>query len=136
MIQRLNERGKPVRLPKPCKECGALGHTRFTCSRRPNKTLRASKPMRKIGKVTKKWLQVRDKWLEVNKAEYYVCFYCPRIMTRSQLTLDHKLSRSRHPELRYDWHNLVPCCTPCNEAKGSLDADEYIEKLRRDNVEH
>jgi 5-methylcytosine-specific restriction endonuclease McrA len=86
--------------------------------------------MKKRGPVTKKWIETRDKWLEQNKAEYYICHYCPTRMTRSQLTLDHYKSRGRHPELRFSLKNLVPCCAPCNTAKGSLSGDEYIQRLK------
>lgn len=51
-------------------------------------------------------------------------------MTRTQLTLDHKLSRSRHPELRFVLSNLVPCCMSCNTDKGSRSSEEYLEIIR------
>lgn len=115
---------------KVCKGCGRTGHSKFNCPFRPHKTLNATKRMKKVGKHFKKWVEVRAKWLEQNKAEYYVCHYCPRVMTRSQLTLDHYKSRGRHPELRYALKNLVPCCAPCNQAKGSLSGDQYIAKRK------
>jgi 5-methylcytosine-specific restriction endonuclease McrA len=119
-------------VPKGCKYCGRAGHFEFACHAKPRKPLQAKQPMKTGGKHLKKWIQTRNQWLEQNKAEYYVCFYCPRVMTRSQLTLDHMESRSRHPELRYVLSNLVPCCNPCNQAKGSLSADEYIQKLKKE----
>lgn len=86
--------------------------------------------MKKVGKVTRKWLETRDKWLEQNKAPYYFCYYCNKMMTRTELTLDHYESRGRRPDLRFSLKNLVPCCAPCNAEKGSLSGDEYLEKIR------
>ncbi len=83
--------------------------------------------IRKIGKQGKKWLATREKWFIQNKAAYYWCFYCNKQLTKSQLTLDHKLSRSRHPELRYALNNLVPCCYTCNYKKGSRSAEEFMD---------
>jgi 5-methylcytosine-specific restriction endonuclease McrA len=125
-----------------CGYCEEEGHSAFNCRRMPRKRLvsrtqlRPKKHMNKMGKVTKKWFDVRDKWLEQNKAEFYVCHYCPTVMTRSQLTLDHYKSRGRHPELRYVLKNLVPCCSPCNTDKGSRDGDEYIELLKERKREY
>lgn len=101
-------------------------------------TLKRGKPMRKMGKVGKKWLETRDRWFEAgNKAPYYKCYICGKLLTRSQLTLDHIKSRSRHPELRYVLKNLAPCCWDCNTAKGSLDIEEYLATLdKQKEIEH
>ena len=109
-----------------CKFCGLTGHFEFSCRSKPHKALKAKTRMKKTGKHFDMWIATRRKWLEQNKAEYYVCHYCPQVMTKSQLTLDHFKSRGRHPELRYVLKNLVPCCAPCNTDKGSRDGDEYL----------
>lgn len=121
----------PMPKVKRCTFCDGLGHYSFTCSRKPRKSLGTKKTMRKAGKYYKKWTEVRDKWLEKNKAEYYVCYIpgCSKIMTRSQLTLDHIKSRSRYPELRYVLKNLAPCCARHNQDKGSLSLEEYLRKI-------
>lgn len=126
------------RPPRPCKYCGVAGtHFEFACFKRPKKTERRvsykagkiietrRKPINQKGKHFKLWMAAREKWFEQNKAEYYWCHYCSKQMTRSQLTLDHMQSRSRHPELRYVLSNLVPCCAADNYAKGSRSHDEY-----------
>lgn len=51
-------------------------------------------------------------------------------MTKSEMTLDHKLSRGRHPELRYELSNLAPCCPFHNGDKGSLDLEQYLAKRK------
>lgn len=106
----------------PCKECGSAWHTRMYHKSKP---LVASKSIRKIGPVTKKWLKTKELWFERNKQPYYACDYCGKIMTRTQLTLDHVKSRSKHPELRFRLDNLVPACWSCNTEKGSTDAGVF-----------
>ncbi len=87
-------------------------------------------PLKRVGKITKKWIETKAKWFEINKAAYYFCYICGKSMTRSQLTLDHIQSRSRHPELRFVLSNLAPCCWDCNTAKGSLSLEQYMEKIK------
>lgn len=111
-----------------CKHCGQTGHFQFACRMKPRKPLVAKKPLKKRGKQASKWLATKEKWLEQNKAPYYFCWICNRMLTRSQLTLDHVKSRSRHPELRYSLKNLKPCCWDCNIEKGSR---EYDPETRR-----
>lgn len=129
---------KPIEtkaVPKPviCKHCEREGHTKAFCGQRPprevmekrREALKAKKRPNPKGKQYKKWLETKDNWFATNKAPYYFCHYCGKLMTRSQLTLDHKIPRSRAPELRYAKKNLVPCCFTCNSLKGSIDHDSY-----------
>jgi len=117
---------KLIRMQSSCRYCLKTGHTAFYCPSRPRKPLQAKKPMRKRGKHFKQWMETRDKWLEQNKAPYHFCYICNKMMTRTQLTLDHIKSRARHPELRYKLSNLAPCCAPCNTAKGSRSLEEFL----------
>jgi len=78
--------------------------------------------MRKIGKYGRKWLNTRRLWFKENPANFYVCYYCGKVMPQNETTLDHKKSRSRHPELRFELSNLVPSCYWCNYKKGSNDS--------------
>lgn len=83
----------------------------------------------------------RKRWLFHNKPTdgYWYCTYCSKPLTTDKdmlamgverLTLDHYHTRSRHPELRYDIKNLVPSCFRCNYAKGSIDGDDYVKKIK------
>lgn len=76
-----------------------------------------------IGKIGRKWIQVRDQWFEDNppKADYYVCGICGYPVHREDTVLDHIKSRGRHPELRFDPTNLQPAHFICNQEKGSKD---------------
>src|SRR6201998_1291004 len=52
----------------------------------------------------------------------YTCQYCHRVMPSGELTLDHVIPRSRAGETA--WENLVACCHPCNNRKGSRTPEE------------
>src|SRR3974390_2481526 len=55
------------------------------------------------------------------------CQYCHRALPSAELTLDHVVPRSRAGESA--WENLVACCHPCNNRKGSRTPDEAGMKL-------
>lgn len=90
-------------------------------------------PIAKQGKHAKQWLVTRATWLRKNPApirgQYWECYlqiheWCPKLIDISQLTLDHVVSRSRDPSLRYTLSNLRPACYYCNDLKGSRSLDE------------
>lgn len=85
--------------------------------------------MRQQGKVGREWARVRAKWLRDHPKEWYYCALrispqCPGAVRREEVTLDHIISRSRRPDLRFDPDNLQPACNPCNMLKGSRSMDE------------
>jgi len=59
----------------------------------------------------------------------YTCQYCHRTFSTNELTLDHVSPRSRAGETT--WENLVACCHPCNNRKGSRTPDEAGMRLAR-----
>ncbi len=59
----------------------------------------------------------------------YTCQYCQRVLSASELTLDHVIPRSRHGET--SWENLVACCNACNNHKGSRTPEEAGMSLAR-----
>jgi 5-methylcytosine-specific restriction endonuclease McrA len=59
----------------------------------------------------------------------YTCQYCHRPLPSGELTLDHVQPRSRGGGST--WENLVACCHPCNNRKGSRTPDEASMKLAR-----
>ncbi|HLJ48716.1 MAG TPA: HNH endonuclease [Bryobacteraceae bacterium] len=59
----------------------------------------------------------------------YTCQYCHRTLPSAELTLDHVVPRSRAGETT--WENLVACCHPCNNRKGSRTPEEAGMKLAR-----
>ncbi len=59
----------------------------------------------------------------------YTCQYCHKSLPSGELTLDHVVPRSRAGETT--WENLVACCHPCNNRKGSRTPEEAGMKLAR-----
>jgi len=59
----------------------------------------------------------------------YTCQYCLRTFNSAELTLDHVMPRSRSGETT--WENLVACCHPCNNRKGSRTPEEAGMRLAR-----
>ena len=95
-----------------CVTCGSTEHTAFYCPKKPRK------PLPRSGKISRQWNSTRQKWIRDNP-EPWACYICFKPLDASTLTLDHLMSRSRHPELRFDVTNLAPCCWKCNSLKGS-----------------
>ena len=59
----------------------------------------------------------------------YTCQYCHKTLPSGEMTLDHVIPRSRAGETT--WENLVACCHPCNNRKGSRTPEEAGMKLAR-----
>ena len=57
------------------------------------------------------------------------CQYCGEVLPSSELTLDHVVPRSRGGAST--WENLVACCNPCNNRKGSRTPEEANMRLAR-----
>lgn len=126
---------------KPCKYCGLMGHFSYACFHNPKRKLkqikrtaikRSDKPINKVGKTTKQWFITRANWIKKNPppidGRYWECYlqiheWCPIRIDVHQLTLDHVVSRSRDPSLRFNLSNLKPACQYCNSEKGSRSLD-------------
>lgn len=84
-----------------------------------------------MGRITKKWLEFRSEWLKTHPPDEfgnYICYICGDDVWYTEVTLDHIISRSRAPELRFVESNIGPAHAKCNEAKGSLNLEEYLLK--------
>ena len=64
---------------------------------------------------------------EIFQRDRYTCQYCGK--ESRDLTLDHVVPRSRRGES--SWENLVACCHPCNNRKGSRTPEEAGLTLAR-----
>jgi 5-methylcytosine-specific restriction endonuclease McrA len=114
-----------------CDDCNKT-HTALMCFNKPRK------PARQVGKKGQKWLAVRREWIKNNPPDhsgYWYCYYCQCALTYDTLTIDHVIARSRRPDLQYDLSNLVPSCSMDNNLKGSLSAEEYLNKLSQYSTE-
>lgn len=116
-------KGMQVFKVRSCRYCGLSTHTTMGCFARPRNRTLSRKTIRRIGKYGRKWLKTRAEWIKQNPGPWN-CYICGELLTLETLTLDHKKSRSRHPELRYDHANLAPCCWRDNQEKGSKDYEE------------
>lgn len=125
---------------KPCKWCGKMGHFSYACFNNPKRKLKAIKrsPINKVGKTTKQWLITRATWIKKNPptidGKYWVCYlqihpWCPVRIDLANLTLDHVISRSHAPNLRFNADNLMPACKYCNTEKGSRSLDKVKPEL-------
>lgn len=127
---------------KPCKHCNKRGHYPFQCFHAPRKALKRV-PVNKIGKDTKQWIITRATWIRKNppteNGRYWICYlkihpYCPIRLTDKTLTLDHVISRSRDPSLKFNLSNLKPCCFWCNNYKGSKSLEDTINMMKLDDL--
>lgn len=101
-----------VRFNSAQRKCGLCSYNRLR-----------RKPLKRIGKVTKRWIETRHEWIKANPAPWN-CYLCSKPLEIDTLTLDHVKSRSRNPELRFELSNLQPACLSCNVDKGSKDLDD------------
>lgn len=109
---------------KTCKHCESENHLSIQCFKRPKRVIKA-------GRVANRWQTTRRQWFKANQRESYSCHYCGRFLLKNEVELDHYLSRSRRPDLRFELSNLVPSCHRCNQEKGSMSGDEYLNKVGR-----
>lgn len=127
---------------KPCKHCKLMGHFPYECRLNPKRALKRSvgikrTPIKKIGKQTKQWFITRATWIRKNppdKDGYWYCYlrihpWCPYRLTIDTLTIDHVVSRTRDPKLRFNQQNLQPACQYCNYEKGSKSLDQVKQSL-------
>ena len=127
---------------KPCKFCRdpAPRHFPYACPVNPKVALKRKvglkrTPINKIGKQTKQWFITRATWIRKNPppidGKYWECYlrihpWCPGRIDLEHLTLDHVVSRSRDPSLRFNLDNFRPACQYCNTEKGSKALD-YVK---------
>jgi len=117
---------------KPCKHCGLMGHFPYQCRTNPRKALKRV-PINKIGKTTKQWFITRATWIKRNPppidSQFWECYlhihpWCPGRVDIHTMTLDHVVSRSHAPGLRFNMTNLRPACRYCNNQKGSRSLEQ------------
>ena len=61
----------------------------------------------------------------------WCCYYCGVKLSRSTVSKDHKLPRSKGGG-GYDVDNIAAACVPCNLRKGNMTAAEFLKFLGRD----
>lgn len=81
-----------------------------------------------------KWLACRKAWFALNPPDYrglYVCALCANLVHKKEVTLDHIITRSRDPKLKYDLDNLQPAHFLCNQLRGSMTMEAWNEQRHK-----
>jgi 5-methylcytosine-specific restriction endonuclease McrA len=79
-------------------------------------------------KVDSKWIACRIAWFDQNPPNhqgYYQCALCPQMVHKSEVTLDHIITRSKDKSLKYELSNLQPAHYLCNTARGSMSMEAW-----------
>ncbi len=127
-------------MAKPCKCCGALGHSAFGCPRKQLKPLQTCTPLKvkkrikRLGRIGKALQDQRAQFFRENGPPY-LCIYCLVIgiddpLLPGQVNVEHGKAKATHPELRFVKSNLYVSCPGHNADKGGMGIDEYIEYLK------
>jgi hypothetical protein len=88
------------------------------------------------GKASQKWSRCRGDWLRTNPPDhngYYQCALGDDMVHLSEVTLDHIITRSRAPELRYVLSNLQPACEWHNYERGSMTMEAWNARRKAKN---
>lgn len=132
-------------MAKPCKICGGLSHTAAFCYQKANKPIKIKSYLprsRKLipaesKKAYSRRVQTYHKWMKANPPNsdgHWLCYLqiselCPKRLVRETLTLEHVITRSKAPELKYDITNIRPACGWCNKMKGSRTLEQLAKNF-------
>lgn len=73
------------------------------------------------------WLIIRK---QVIREEGSTCSRCKKhIPNKEDVTVDHKLPRSKYPDLALDRKNLCVLCRSCNSKKGDSDSEIFVAEI-------
>lgn len=92
--------------------CGKCSYNRYA---------KKAKPIKKVGKVAKAWIEYRKEWFVKYPPTngFYTCGICLMPVHINETVLDHVVPRSNRPDLRYIDSNIQPTHYICNSKKGS-----------------
>ncbi len=92
-------------------------------------TIKMPAVVRLLRKVRRKKRPIRFSRVNVALRDDYSCQYCGDSLPLKKLTYDHVVPRSRGGAT--NWENIVMCCYPCNDRKGSKTPEQAGMKLRK-----
>lgn len=97
--------------------------------------MKRGKRLKTIGRIGKKLHQQRQDFLAEHKPPY-LCVYCifvgyENFLELEWVNVEHGQSKVRHPDKRFEKSNLYIACGFHNKDKGSMDIDEYFQKLAK-----
>jgi 5-methylcytosine-specific restriction endonuclease McrA len=82
------------------------------------------------------WIKIRQLYFDQHPPDYddqyYQCGLCPFAVHKDEVVLDHKIPKSSHPELKYDFDNLHTAHFTCNSLKGSMTLEAYNRKYYKE----
>ena len=74
-----------------------------------------------------KGLKKKLKPVIINGNAYYACHYCKKVFGIDSITVDHKVPKRKGGT--NGGHNLLPACFECNNKKGDMDYDKFLETI-------
>lgn len=71
-------------------------------------------------------------WKQEQIKQYgHRCPECSKVINGRNANIDHKYPRRLYPWLAWEVENLWVMCRDCNKAKGHLEWDEYLAKVKQ-----
>jgi len=77
------------------------------------------------------FFEIPENRIKILERDNWECFYCFKKLTEDSYVLEHVISR---PEGKNTYRNLVASCRTCNNKKDSLDVNDFLRQLYRDNI--
>jgi len=107
-------------------KCEVLEYYSSIFLRSPNKTFKAPLVIR-LPILSKHWQTVAPTRRAIFTRDNFRCAYCGKVLKDSEITVDHIIPKSRGG--KWEWENLVTCCSDCNQRKGNRTPQEAGMKL-------
>ncbi|MEC7770116.1 MAG: HNH endonuclease signature motif containing protein [Bacteroidota bacterium] len=77
------------------------------------------------------FFEIPENRLKILERDKWKCFYCFKKLNEDNYVLEHVVSR---PEGKNTYRNLVASCRTCNNKKDSLNVNDFLRQLYRDNI--
>jgi len=77
------------------------------------------------------FFEIPENRIKILDRDNWECFYCFTKLTEDNYVLEHVISR---PEGKNTYRNLVASCRTCNNKKDSLNVNDFLRQLYRDNI--
>jgi 5-methylcytosine-specific restriction endonuclease McrA len=117
-------------MAQTCNKCGKRSYSKLCFRHKPKPKIRRQslKTAQRNNLLRKKWYKTNlpienDKW----ECYLQISQYCPKLLTKGMLTLEHVEPKVKRPDLIFTVSNIRPSCSYCNAIKGS----KTLEKLSK-----
>jgi hypothetical protein len=123
-----------------CKTCSANCTGEYCFRHKPRKPmqtrtrLQAKKRIKRVGKLGRRYIELRKLYFTINPGPDYYCAYCLYVgidepLAQQHVQLEHYLTKNHRQDLRFDLSNIVLSCATHNKQKGHLDGPEFLQIL-------